>query len=161
MLPGEGEQPPPLSLQKPLCLKKLVRTAQAEAKGWAPGHSPGPPDTLGQRPVPDVRHCFTISCRNVCRVLCTLCHRASDGAKSRGGPSVQLWSVTRQLSTGGRWGGSQLQPALGRSGEGGPKRSRRTCPRGPPAVPLRAAITMLPPDALPLEDGDGQAGLSG
>lgn len=41
---------------KPLCLQKPGRTAQAEAKAGRPG----PLDTPGQRPSPDVRRFFTV-----------------------------------------------------------------------------------------------------
>lgn len=43
---------------KLLCLQKPGRTAQAKAKAKA-GH-PGPLDTAGQRPPPDVRRFFTV-----------------------------------------------------------------------------------------------------
>lgn len=41
---------------------------------------PGPPGHPGSETMPDVRRFFTINCRNVCRVTCTLCRRASDRA---------------------------------------------------------------------------------
>lgn len=73
------------SLQKPPCLKKLVRTLKAETKGWAsPGQPPSPPDTTGHKGAADLRRFFTIDCKNACRVTCTLCHASIRQGKFKG-----------------------------------------------------------------------------
>ncbi|XP_029777522.1 ZBED6 C-terminal-like protein isoform X2 [Suricata suricatta] len=75
LLTAVGDKSPLGSLQKPPGLKKLVRTLKAETKGWAcPGQPPGPPDPTVHKASSDLRRFFTIDCKNVCRVTCTLCH---------------------------------------------------------------------------------------
>ncbi|XP_006920707.1 ZBED6 C-terminal-like protein [Pteropus alecto] len=84
LLPGVGTSPL-RSLQKPPGLKKLIRTIKAETKGWAsPGRPLGSWDTVDQKPTLDVRRFFTVDCKNVCRVTCTLCHTSIKQGKIKG-----------------------------------------------------------------------------
>ncbi|XP_070121288.1 leucine-rich repeat-containing protein 61 isoform X3 [Equus przewalskii] len=100
LLPGVGEKAPLLSLQKPLCLKKLVRTIKAETKGWAsPRYSQSPLDSTGQKPTLDVRRFFTVDCKNICRVTCTLCHTSIRQGRNKG--QSQTSGLVRHLGPTG------------------------------------------------------------
>lgn len=151
LLPGVGEKSPLLGLQKPPCLKKLMRTLKAETKGWAsPGHSPGPRDTTGQKPAFDVRRFFTINCKNICHVTCTLCHASIRQGKIKG--KSQTSRLVRHLEN-----------------KHGLERKRRPTSASPGEKGLLAGATSpdhegLPspiccPDTSPSEDRDGQPAL--
>ncbi|KAF3819476.1 hypothetical protein GH733_013626 [Mirounga leonina] len=85
LLAAVGETSSLVSLQKPPCLKKLVRTLKAETKGWAfPRHSSGALDAVGPKPASDIRQLFTTDCKNVCPVPCTLCHASVRHGQLKG-----------------------------------------------------------------------------
>ncbi|VCX31236.1 unnamed protein product, partial [Gulo gulo] len=80
-----GAPSSPESLQKPPCLKKLVRILKAETKGQAfPRHSPGRLDAAGQKPASDIRRLFTADCENVCHVTCPRCHASVPQGRWKG-----------------------------------------------------------------------------
>lgn len=120
---------------------------------------PGPPGHPGSETVPDVRRFFTINCRNVCRVTCTLPPSIRQGRiKGRSQPSALVCHLAAKR---GQEVGRK-PAAAGPGGERGgvPEKKQKDLPTGAPAVPRGAAFTMLPPGASPLEDGDGQVGPS-
>lgn len=85
LLAAVGEPLSPQSLQKPPCLKKLVRILKAEAKGWAfPRQAPGHLDSAGQKPASDIRRLFAADCTNVCHVACPCCHASVPQGRWKG-----------------------------------------------------------------------------
>ncbi|EPY88846.1 zinc finger, BED domain containing 4-like protein [Camelus ferus] len=157
LLPGVGEQPPLLSLQRPLCPKKLVSTAGVEAKGWAPGPPPGPLDTMGQKPTPDLRRFFTVNYRNICRVTCTLCHASIRQGKVKG--QSQPSGLVRHLASKHGLDVGRKPTAAGPGRERGGAEKKQ---KGLPAGAAGQVSEGLPsprrcPDASPPEDGEGQA----
>nr|XP_035978529.1 ZBED6 C-terminal-like protein [Halichoerus grypus]XP_035978530.1 ZBED6 C-terminal-like protein [Halichoerus grypus]XP_035978531.1 ZBED6 C-terminal-like protein [Halichoerus grypus] len=182
LLAAVGETSSLVSLQKPPCLKKLVRTLKAETKGWAfPGHSSGALDTVGPKPASDIRQLFTTDCKNVCPVPCTLCHASVRHGKWKG--HFQASGLVHHLvskhglererrptaaSPGEKRGGTGDKkhkglPASAASlaPEGLPSPGR--CPDASPkqlfpAPPLLPASTKDEPAALPLAVMEGQGG---
>ncbi|XP_040327567.1 zinc finger BED domain-containing protein 6 [Herpailurus yagouaroundi] len=143
---------------KPPCLKKLVRTLKAETKGWAfPGHSPGPADTAGHKAVSDIGRFFTIDCKDVCHVTCTLCHASIRLGKFKG--HFQTSGLVRHLVS--KHGLERdRRPAAASPGEkkGGAEERKH---KGLPASPAGLAPEGLPSpgrctDASPLVDGGRQ-----
>ncbi|XP_004430845.1 PREDICTED: ZBED6 C-terminal-like protein isoform X1 [Ceratotherium simum simum] len=155
LLPGVGEKSPLLSLQKPPCLKKLVRTIKAETKGWAsPRCSPGPLDTTGQKPTLDVRRFFTVDCKNICHITCTLCHASIRQGRIKG-QSQTSGLVCHLVSKHGLE--RERRPAAASPGEkqAGVGEKQKGLPAG--ATSLACEGVPSPrccPDASPLEDSD-------
>lgn len=139
LLPS-GEKSSLLSLQQSPCLKKLVRTMK-ETKDWvSQGHSPGTPDTTGQKPALDVRRFFPIDCKNTCQVTCTLCHSTVRQGKIKG-QSKTSGLVCPLVNKNGL--GRERRPLAaspGRRGRGGGEaegptcKGHQPCPRGSPII---------------------------
>lgn len=158
LLAAVGEASSLESLRKPPCLKKLVRTLKAEAKGWAfPRHSAGRPDTAAQKPASEIRQLFPTDCKHVCHVTCTLCPATVRRGKWKGhfqtsGPVRHLASK-HGLEREGR-------PAAASPGEkrGGTEEKKH---KGLPASAASLAPAGLPspgrgPDASPSGDSGPQ-----
>lgn len=157
LLPGVGRSPL-LSCQKPPGLKKLIRTIKAETRGWAsPGRPLGSWDAADQKPVLDVRRFFTVDCKNVCRVTCTLCHTSIRQGTIKG-QSQSSGLVRHLVSKHGLE--RERKPTAASPGEkrGGVEEGTQ---KGLPAGATGDVRGGLPspghcPDAAPSEDSDGQ-----
>ncbi|XP_019659928.1 ZBED6 C-terminal-like protein [Ailuropoda melanoleuca] len=158
LLTAVGETSSLRSLQRPPCLKKLVRTLKAETKGWAfPRRSPSPLDAAARKPASDVRQFFTIDCKNVCHVTCTVCHASIRQGKWKG--HFQTSGLVRHLVS--KHGlERERRPTVASPGEkrGGTKEKKH---QGPPASAATLGPEGLPssghcPDASALEDSGWQ-----
>lgn len=157
LLPGVGKSPL-LSLQKPPGLKKLIRTIKAETKGWAsPGRPLGSWDTVDQKPTLDVRRFFTVDCKNICRVTCTLCHTSIRQGRIKG--QSQSSGLVRHLASkhglerGSKPTAASPEGKRGRVEEG----TQRSLPTGATSYVHEGLLSPgRCPDAAPSEDSDGQ-----
>ncbi|XP_044942344.1 leucine-rich repeat-containing protein 61 isoform X1 [Mustela putorius furo] len=136
LLAAVGEPSSLESLQKPPCLKKLVRILKAETKGWDfPRHSPGRLDTAGQKPVSDIRRLFTADCKNVCHVTCPRCHASVPQGRWKG--HFQTSGLLRHLV--GKHGLERARrPAAaspGEKGEGTEEKKRKGLPASAKGLP--------------------------
>ncbi|XP_070371710.1 zinc finger BED domain-containing protein 6 isoform X1 [Equus asinus] len=161
LLPGVGEKAPLLSLQKPLCLKKLVRTIKAETKGWAsPRYSQSPLDSTGQKPTLDVRRFFTVDCKNICRVTCTLCHTSIRQGRNKG--QSQTSGLVRHLVSKHGLERERRPTAASPGGkQAGVGENQKDLPTGVTGLDPEGFLSPgCDPDASPLGDSDNDGWLA-
>uniref|UniRef100_A0A5F9D857 HAT C-terminal dimerisation domain-containing protein n=1 Tax=Oryctolagus cuniculus TaxID=9986 RepID=A0A5F9D857_RABIT len=190
LLPGmKAKAETQLSLPKPPCLKKLVRAMKAETQGLASAqHSLGLLQDTGPQPALDVREFFTADHKDVCQVICNLCHTSVRQRKAEG-PS-QTTGLVRHLTNkhglrwerrlsavsqrgGGKAGGAVEAQQMGLPA-GAPSSTSGGCPVPrchPAAVPLGGSnrelglgspelpfLALPPSPAPPAAAWDGQSG---
>ncbi|XP_071071436.1 leucine-rich repeat-containing protein 61 isoform X1 [Dasypus novemcinctus] len=159
---GMGEKlEPQLSHQKPPCLKKLIRSLKPKVKGldshW---HTLGPLDTAGQKPTSDVRQFFTTDYKNVCRVICTLCHASISQGKIKG--QFQTSELVRHLASAHRLEWERRQTIANKGKK--VRRAEEKKQKGSPTDTSRVGSGELPspgccPDALLFEGSNGELAL--
>uniref|UniRef100_A0A8P0STY7 Zinc finger BED-type containing 10, pseudo n=2 Tax=Canis lupus familiaris TaxID=9615 RepID=A0A8P0STY7_CANLF len=129
LLAPVGETSSLVSLQKPPCLKKLIRT---------PRHSPGSLE-ISHKPLSDIRRFFTFDCKNVCNVTCILCHASIRQGKFKG--HLQTSGLVHHLVS--KHGlERERRPAVASPGEKGELEERKH--KGLPTSPASLAPEGLP-----------------
>ncbi|KAM5205649.1 leucine-rich repeat-containing protein 61 isoform 1-T3 [Hipposideros larvatus] len=158
LLPGVGEKSPLLSLQKPPCLKKMIRTITAETRGWAsPEHSSRPRDPTGQKPTLDVRRFFTIDCKNICHVTCTLCHASIRQGKVKGKSETSRLVRHLESKHGLERERRPTSASLGGKGGGGEEEKHKRLLAGATSLVHEQLLAPICcPEASPSEDSDGR-----